>query len=263
MPPPEPNQLVSLLRATLDEQCIQYELIIESFGQVQASERRLQGKQFTLQDHVRGLILSLLSNQRRWHQIADHLCKIDQIFFHYDAERIKETDPNQFEAALRNIHCGNRNTRRQMRDLRRNIKTFDRIIAEYGSLDNFVTSDHPWKIADQLSIAGVRYKLAQVGHALAMEYLKNVGIPAFKPDVHAKRVIGGKRLAYIAGEPSELETYDAMQQLARDAGVNIIYLDNLLWLFCAEGYGNICGAHPRCKICHLSDFCNYPVHQVG
>jgi hypothetical protein len=135
----------------------------------------------------------------------------------------------------------------------------ERIAADKGSLESFVSDPDPVKIARQLSTAGSAYKLNQVGFTLAMEYLRNVGIRASKPDVHVRRAISSRRLNFVGGsDPSEEEAYQVMAGLADRAGVNPTYLDNLLWLFCAEDYGNICGARPSCNICHLSSWCNYP-----
>lgn len=46
-------------------------------------------------------------------------------------------------------------------------------------------------------------------------------------------------------------------QLAQRASCNSTYLDNLLWLFCAQDYGNVCGNQPKCSLCALSTSCRY------
>ncbi len=255
MSPPAPHQFLSLLKSTLRDRDVDYDRVIERFGQVRASQDRARGKKFDLRDHVRGLVLSLLSNQRPWRRIEIHLEQIEQIFLRYDPTQIKGSNPSRFEAALREIRCGNRNIHNQMTDLRSNIETFERIIEAHGSLDRFVTSESADEIARRL--AGGKYKLKQVGFTLALEYLRNVGIRAPKSDLHVIRVVSGARLGFVEGEPSEQEAYDVMVRLADAADVNRTYLDNLLWLFCARDYGNICGAEPKCGICRLSDFCNY------
>jgi hypothetical protein len=80
MPRLDPKSLVSGLQHTLSAQGVDYERVIIEFGQVRASEERLQDKQFNLVDHTRGLILSLLSNQRPWGPIAANLDRIGDIF---------------------------------------------------------------------------------------------------------------------------------------------------------------------------------------
>lgn len=66
----DPNQFIELLKKSMIDRGIDYELIIKEFGQVRASEERAAGKEFGLRDHVRGLVLALLSCQRPWGPIA-------------------------------------------------------------------------------------------------------------------------------------------------------------------------------------------------
>lgn len=101
------------------------------------------------------------------------------------------------------------------------------------------------------------YKLRLVGFTLAIEYLRNVGLRAGKPDVHIRRVLGGDRLGFSEGIPSESEAVRLIADLAEEAGCNPTYLDNLLWIFCAQDYGDVCGANPRCASCDLRPACRY------
>lgn len=48
-----------------------------------------------------------------------------------------------------------------------------------------------------------------------------------------------------------------LSKLSKQADVNMTYLDNLLWIFCAVDYGNICGERPKCNLCNLKNLCNY------
>ena len=76
----------------------------------------------------------------------------------------------------------------------------------------------PFEIAKLISTPSP-YKLRYVGPALALEYLRNVGIRAGKPDVHVLRILGGERLGYIRGRPTEQEAVqlvaDPATQVAR------------------------------------------------
>jgi len=119
------------------------------------------------------------------------------------------------------------------------------------------TTSIPDVIAKRLGNPGP-YKLRHVGYTLALEYLRNVGIRAGKPDVHVRRILSEKRLAYCTGDPSEEQAYRLVAQLAQGASCNPTYLDNLLWLFCAQDYGNVCGVKPKCSLCALSTSCRYP-----
>jgi hypothetical protein len=222
----------------------------------------VSGQRFGLRDHLRGLLLSQLSNQRPWRPIAQNLDRIQRIFLDYDPDALQQADPSGLANAIRAIRCGNRAILQQMIALGSNVAIFRRIESDYGSLDKFVTSSDPIGIAKLISTSGP-YKLRYVGPALALEYLRNVGVRAAKPDVHVLRILGGERLAYFGGKPTERDAVQLVANLATQVGCNETYLDNLLWLFCAVGYGNICGASPRCNVCAFRQSCRYPTLRQG
>src|SRR5229473_6523811 len=102
------NEFTLRLQRTLTAQRVDYKRVIDEFGQVRASEERARGREFGLRDHIRGLVLSLLSNQRPWKPIADNLDRISSIFLDFDPAKIKDADPRQFTRQLRALRCGNR-----------------------------------------------------------------------------------------------------------------------------------------------------------
>ncbi len=260
--PPSARALLIGLQNTLTTCGVDYEQEIKGFGQVAESEKRANGYFFELRDHICGLLSSQLSNQRPWKRIAENEDQIRQIFFDYDPSALQKADPDQLETELCAIRCGNRRIRRQMQALKQNISTFQLIEKDFGSLDTFVTSHDPDLIAKQLSGPG-RYKLIEVGFPLALEYLKNVGISAGKPDVHVLRILGPERLSYFDRYPTECEAYQMVARLAAESDCNATYLDNLLWLFCAQDYGSVCGDQPRCGMCALRQDCRYTASHTG
>jgi hypothetical protein len=262
MPRLPAKALISGVQKTLAAQGLDFEAIIRDFGQVAASEKRERGEGFTLRDHVRGLILSQLSNQRPWGPIAANLARIDRIFLDYDPMALEQAQPDLLVSQLRGIRCANRSILAQLMALANNIRTLRRIEQRYGSLDAFVVSDTPDAIARRLSTAG-DFKLRWIGYTLALEYLRNVGIRAAKPDVHVCRVISGERLGYADGHPAPEVAYRVVGNLAKEADCNPTYLDNLLWLFCAQDYGNVCRSSPRCGLCALSASCNFPGQDIS
>lgn len=247
-------QLVEGLKEGLVRRGVDFERVIDDLGQVAASERRAQGAVFSFPDHLRGLVLSLLSTQRPWRPIAEHRGCIEEIFLRFDPARLEKADPQQLVLQVRQIRCGNRVLVQQMQGLPCNIAVLRRIEHRFGSLDAFVTSGCPEEIARLLSSPGP-WKLKMVGTALAFEYLKNVGIRAAKPDLHLLRVLGQKRLGYFRSTPTPEQGASMVGRLASQAGVDPVYLDNLLWMYCARDYGQICGAKPLCPKCPLSLRC--------
>lgn len=224
-------------------------------GQLEWIKKRSEGKKFSFEEHVRGLLYAQLSNQRQWKPIQEKLVEIDGIFFNYDIDKICNTDSLVFVQQLRSIKCGNRSINQQIASLRKNIYTLKHIESKYGDLDSFVSSDDPYEIGALLSNKG-EYKILYLGIALSMEYLKNVGIEAVKPDVHIRRMLGSQRLGFIAKEfPSEKETIEVMKEISNETHYTLGELDTYLWMYCASGYCEICGTVPKCDLCVLCEQC--------
>ncbi len=227
-------------------------------------DERAKGKQFSMSEHIRGLIYSLLSNNRPWEQIEVNIDKIDEIFFQYDKNKILATPANIFTDKIQAIKCGNRNIKNQMNSLHANIRKLERIEKEFGTLDNFVTSGSPLEIADLLANS-IKYKLNTLGLALAMEYLRNVGIDATKPDTHIRRILGKNRLGYSAHEiAGEIEAIEIIDTISLETGFSASKIDAILWLFCSDDNGTICTRNPHCEQCTLNGkYCQYLAYRLS
>lgn len=251
-----PQIILKLLKETLTENSVDFETIVEELGQVSAAKRRSDGYNFTFEDHVKGLILAMLSNQRLWEPIARNMNKIDKIFFDYDPVKLENFEPEELVNQITSIKCGNRKIKNQMRSLSYNIGQLRKISREFGSLDKFVTNKAPEEVADILSNQNSEYKIKEIGMPLAMEYLKNVGISGMKPDTHLLRICGPERLDIIPSINAQKQLI-IFEEFSNAARVSTTYLDNLFWIFGAKDYGKICSAEPKCDNCKLGDYCNY------
>jgi len=243
-------QTITQIKATLARGGFDVEAHLNGMSHMAAIEARRQGKPFTTQEHVESLALAQLSSQRPWKQIEVNIEKLRAVFLAFDPEALASADLDEIERRVRALRCGNRQIRRQIKILPENIACFHRIENEWGGLDVFVQSDKPAVIARELG-EGHRYKLKQVGFTLALEYLRNVGIDAAKPDVHICRIIGPQRLGWARNDPSPFAAAEIIREKAKEIGVSAAYLDGLLWLFAAKGYGGICGAEPNCNACRV------------
>lgn len=221
-----------------------------------AINKRKSGKEFSFNEHIEGLVWSLLSNQRPWKGISDNKENIKKIFHNFDYKYIMEEDPNVFITKLIEIKCGNRAIKKQMYGLKYNIEVFFKLAKKYGSMDKFVTSSSPYNIAKKISKG--KYKLQQIGFPLAMEYLRNVGIDTVKPDVHICRILGKERLAlsenYVANEE---EATKIINSIAEKTNLTASEVDYILWQFCANGYAEICTKNPKCEMCKICKYCQY------
>lgn len=121
-------------------------------------QQRKKGKEFTLSDHIKGLIYSLLSNQRPWKGIVANMDKIENIFYDFHVDKIKAENPEKFVNEIRKIKCGNRNINQQMKSLSQNIAIMEEIERDYGSMDNFVTSAPAYEIVKKISDNKSKYE---------------------------------------------------------------------------------------------------------
>ncbi len=226
-------------------------------GEKSKMQLRAEGKAFSTEEHMKGIIYSLLSAQTVWANIERNFTGIDKLFFNYDINEIKKHDYLYFVNGLRNLGCGSRLTNAQMKALPDIIATIKMIINEYGSVDAFVTSKPQREIVKLLSSTGSKYKIKQFGEALTWEYLRNVGVDGAKPDVHMKRILGSERLGISnKQDASNDEVLDTMEELSRKSGLWMAEIDYLFWAYCATGKGEICTASPECDRCVIRQFCN-------
>ena len=220
-------------------------------------QRRKEGKQYGIADHIRGIVCSMLTNQTKWHRVEPHLSEIDKLFFNYDPDLILQTPPSHFYEGLRQLKCGNISTRAQMEALPDNVKTLQKIEQDFGSVDAFITSESTEMIVEKLSGGKSPYKMKMLGEALAWEYLRNVGIDGAKPDTHLRRFLGSDRMGRGENSPATVsEVNEQVAMLSEATGLSKIEIDNLIWSFCADGFGEICTATPQCHNCPIRTYCN-------
>lgn len=223
---------------------------------------RAEGKKFSTEEHLQGMIYSLLSVQTVWANIEKNFANIDRLFDGYNIEKIKRHDADYYVKGLQKLGCGSRLTNAQMKALHKNITTVERIISDYGSMDAFVTSKPQRVIVKMLSSSDSKYKINQMGPALAWEYLRNVGVDGAKPDVHMKRILGVSRLGMSKNvEASDDEVLDTVEMLSKQTGFWMAEIDYLFWAYCATDKGEICTANPHCEKCVIREYCNRSIEK--
>lgn len=223
-----------------------------------AVAERKAGKQYSLADHIQGLMYSLLTPQTVWASIVPKLPQIDRAFHNYDPEWLKTASASELTNALYDLKCGNISTAAQIKALPKNIAVFEKIVKQFGSMDAFVTSQPPAKVVKALSDPASPYKLAQVGEALAWEYIRNVGVDGAKPDTHLKRFLSSHRMG--TGKNFECTIDEVLKQvndLSAETSLSQATIDYLIWTFCASKNFEICTATPHCERCPLREYCNY------
>lgn len=247
---------VLLMRSYLISNSLRYNDAINA----KVAERKI-GKVFSLEEHIAALIYAQLTNQTKWSRIVPHLAEIDELFFYYNPQEIKKHPGSYFAEGIFSLKCGNISTKAQMNNLHRNIETMESIAAKFGSMDAFVTSAPAQKIIELLSGGKSMYKLAMLGEALAWEYIRNVGIDGCKPDTHLRRFLGADRMGTDAAPIASVEeTIQQVERLSVETDLPLSSIDNIIWSFCADGYGEICTATPHCERCVVRNNCkNNPI----
>lgn len=250
------SEIFESLKLTLKNNNIDFEKIIDDLGQVKAVENRDEKRELSFNEHLKAFIYSMLSNRRKWTDIINKKSQINKIFYNFDPEKLEKCNTEFLIIQIEKAKCGNISIYKQIEALPHNINQFRKIEKDFGSLDEFVTHDSPAKVIKLLSKGDSEYKIKQMGDALALEYLKNVGIRGMKPDVHIERICGPGRLDIIPSKNTD-QQLEEFKKFAEIVHTNETYLDNLFWIFGAKGYGEICTNVPKCHKCELKKYCNY------
>lgn len=225
-------------------------------GETTKMDMRKRGRDFNFNEHLQGVIYSLLSAQTVWANIERNLKNIDRLFFYYVPDDLLKHDFTYYVDGLHRLSCGSRLTNNQMKALPDIIATMKRIVNDYGSMDAFVTSRPAKEIVRIISTNGSRYKFKQFGIPLSWEYLRNVGIDGAKPDVHMKRILGCNRLGVSKNEDASYdEVINTVARLSKETGLWMAQIDYLFWAYCATDKGEICTANPACSRCVIRQYC--------
>lgn len=216
---------------------------------------RKNGKKFSFEEHLRGFVYAQLSALVSWKKIKDNQSRLYEIFCNFDHLQLQEKSAEDLINEITEIKCHNPyTTKNQMRSLKANIETFERIEQDFGSLEKFITHSIPSNIIKLLADSHSAYKLKYAGVALVCEYLRNVGMDIIKPDVHIKRIASAERLNLVNAK-NDYKIIDEFQKLAEEIGISQVKMDYLLWNYCSKGYGEICTATPKCNECVIREYC--------
>lgn len=235
-------------------------------------ERRKKGETFTLKDHIRAMVYSMLSSGSSWDRISkdtdpDTKCMftVDKVFCNYDTEQLLKHTSEQLKEAVKDIGCGTLSTRKQMEALlSANIPKLLELEKEYRTIDTyyqkFIELDSTLKtLVTALSSSESKDKMVQMDIALVCEYLRNVGYDIPKPDRHICRILGSDYLAFSSTQTvPPFEVFDIIKRLAEITGKHNAEVDYILWSYCADGYGEICKkGYEKCAECVVRKHCEH------
>lgn len=233
-------------------------------------DKRNSGGNFTLTDHIRAMVYSMLSSGTRWERIekgidieTGRINHIDDIFHNYDVDYLLQCDPDKLADEIKNLGCAGHSTRKQMKALvSKNINKLMSLEQKYGSVDSyyqkFLEQDKTLKtLVNQLANPKSEDKFSEMAEPLVAEYLKNVGYDIAKPDRHIRRILGIKTLGCSEYEEVPVyEAFDIVSEIAQEMNKSVAEVDYILWSYCADGYGEICTSrNPKCDKCVAKIVC--------
>lgn len=227
-------------------------------------DKRRDGGAFTVSDHIRGMVYSMLTSGAAWNRLEPHIdtatgqiTVIDEIFCQYDVTALQSADPAVLVSRVKEYRLGTPYLTNQINALIGvNIGKLLAIKKEYGSVDHFYQSladknDNLKALVRELATAGKPYKFAQLGEALTAEYLKNVGYDIGKPDRHICRILGSEYLGCSQRKyAAPYEAIDIIAGIAKSLNKPAAEVDYILWAYCANGFGEVCTkGKPKCDKC--------------
>ena len=244
---------VDTMESYLNNKLPETKLWEHSFIKKQIDRREYQ-ENFTIEDHIRGMVYSMLSSGAKWDRVVDgiddstgKITPIDELFHNYNMEYILSSSSDFFTERIKEICGATQSTRKQMEALiKNNIPLLSKIENQYGSIDScykkYIAEDSTLKgLIEKLSSPESFFKMNQMGEALNAEYLRNVGYDIAKPDRHIRRILGSKILGCSKYETVPIyEAMDIIQSIAEQMGKHCAEVDYLLWMYCANGYGEVC-----------------------
>lgn len=243
---------VDTMESYLNNKLPETKLWEHSFIKKQIDRREYQ-ENFTIEDHIRGMVYSMLSSGAKWDRVVDgiddstgKITPIDELFHNYNMEYILSSSSDFFTERIKEICGATQSTRKQMEALiKNNIPLLSKIENQYGSIDScykkYIAEDSTLKgLIEKLSSPESFFKMNQMGEALNAEYLRNVGYDIAKPDRHIRRILGSKILGCSKYETVPIyEAMDIIQSIAEQMGKHCAEVDYLLWMYCANGYGEV------------------------
>ena len=262
------KQLRNELIAENDEKQVK-ELWENTYIKKQVDKRKRNGT-FTLSDHIRGMVYSMLTSGAPWNRIEPHIDGdtgqirlIDEIFYEYHVDALLSADPVELSDRVRAYKLGTPYIKKQMKALIEvDIRKLLVLEKEYGSVDSFYKgladkNDNLKTLVKKLSDAKSPHKFVQLGEALTAEYLKNVGYDVGKPDRHIRRILGCEYLGCSTRKTvPPFEAIDIIAAIAKELKITAAEVDYIIWAYCANGYGEICTkCKPQCHRCVAKDYC--------
>lgn len=108
-------------------------------------DKRDAGDKFSVGDHIRAMVYSLLSFGAQWSRLEPYIdintgeiSAIDDLFCQYDTEKLLSCDPEEISDKILSYKLGSPYTKKQMNALiTENVSKLLSLERQYGSIDSF------------------------------------------------------------------------------------------------------------------------------
>jgi len=245
------------IQSRLDASLPAWPGLIDRLGQVAAVERRERGDSWSNNEVFEALLKAVLSNSTDWAKVEEVLPELEEVFSGFSLLRFAATTDEEIAGQLvpwfLAHKAGSPALRKGLMGLIRTARILQDWSERHGSAEGFFLEalascgGDPKEAAMAIGTPGTAWKLPAFGVPLAAEGLRNLGFDMSKPDRHVCRAAGAFGLVSFrkwpdrsgtkapeAG-PRELRaTMQAVETLARQAGLRPTLLDNAVWLLCAR-----------------------------
>jgi hypothetical protein len=207
----------------------------------------------------RGLSEAILSNRAVWSSVKPHLNTIAQALYGYNIDKVANLSNDAlnelYMSRLKPLKIRSMRLRKGLREIRDNAKAFQHFRQEHGAIRNFILSYLNDGGMPQLRGRFIGkypgFKLHGVGVAICSEFFNNIGIDEFKGDSNTTRFFRRIGMAEANSSPDDIRTIGIT--IAKNSEKPRVFVDSLIWCFCAQGEAEICTTHnPKCHLCKLN-----------
>jgi DNA-3-methyladenine glycosylase I len=145
----------------------------------------------------------------------------------------------------------------------KNAKTFNDLIAEHGSIKNYIASYSPTDSFENLLLLkeALEATFAYLGGITVYHFMTDIGLPVLKPDRVMCRIF--ERLGLLENQNQLLKAVLQGRKFSEATGFPIRYIDIVFVAYgqmkseeigIAEG---ICLKSPRCNECSIQRYCRF------
>ena len=186
--------------------------------------------------------------------VTSKLPHIKKAFSNFDINQVADYTDEDFERLLNNPNIIHH--RRKLNDCITNARTMRDLSKQYGSFGEFLDQhkDNFEELKER--ILGFR----SVGNAVALDYLKDIGMDFIKPDIHVLRIFS--RLGLISSENEFNEAILVAEAFKKATNERLSVIDAVFWMYGGGGDGHlqkaICNKNnPLCGECPVTKYCLY------